>query len=226
MRSFSTAILLLTLAWLDCARARADEPALDEATLVAGLKELLHAAVRGAAARAGRRDGYRRDPALRLAIPRELDPMVRGLRRAGLRGPVEEFELALNRTAESAAGEAAPLLDAAIEVLAFPDARALARGPDAVLTDLLRRTSGEELRTRYAPIVARCLRTSGALPAYQRLVEHWRALEPARPPSFDLEAHATEAALDRLFAAVATEERRIRGDPAARAGSEAPVGER
>jgi hypothetical protein len=209
-------MLLLTLAWLDAAPARADEPELDEATLRAGLEELLHTATRDALARLGRRDGYRGDPALRVAIPSELDAMVRGLRRSGLRRPVEEFELGLNRAAEDAAAGAGPVFAAAIDELAFSDPRALARGPDTAATDLLRRVAGEELRARYAPIVARSLRTTDALPAYQRLALHWRALEPARPPSFDLERYLTDVSLDRLLGAIAAEERRIRTDPAAR----------
>jgi hypothetical protein len=142
--------------------------------------------------------------------------MTRGLRRIGLSRQIDEFELAMNRAAESAAGGAFDVFDAAIGELGFSDARAILGGNETAATDYLRRTASEELEARFAPIVERSMSKTGAVAAYDRLLQHWSALPQSTRPQFDLEAYVTGKTLDGLFRVMGQEERKIRTDPAAR----------
>jgi hypothetical protein len=189
---------------------------LDEPTAIAGLRETLRVAARGAVELTARTDGFFADPAIRIAIPESLRSMTRGLRQIGLRGQIDEFERALNRSAEYAAGEAFDVLAGAIAELRFADARALLGGGDSAATEHLRRSSSEELRARLAPGVARGMRRAGAVQAYERLLQHWRALPQATQPQLDLEDYVAGETLDGLLSVMGAEERRIRSDPGAR----------
>jgi hypothetical protein len=188
----------------------------DAPTAASGLKEALRVSAANAVRQTARTDGYFGNPELRIAVPEELKPMTRGLRRIGLSRQIEEFELAMNRAAESAAGEAFDVFDTAIGALAFSDARALLGGNETAATDYLRRITSEELGARFAPIVERSMSKVGAVAAYDRLLQHWRALPEATRPQFDLQAYVSGKTLDGLFRVMGREERKIRTDPAAR----------
>jgi hypothetical protein len=189
---------------------------MDPATQVSGLKEALRVAARNAAALTSRPDGYYRNPKIRIGVPESLKPMTRGLRQIGLKGPIDEFELAMNRSAESAAGEAFDVFSTAIAQMKVADARAIVGGGQTAATDYLRSTSSEELRLRFAPIVHRGMEKAGAVQAYERLLQHWRALPLATDPGLDLDAYVTDEALKGLFTMMGEEERKIRTDPSAR----------
>jgi hypothetical protein len=211
---------------------------LDAPTALAGLKEGLRASARSGVAKASRIDGYFANPAIRIPVPESAKAMARGLRQMGLKGPVQEFELALNRAAESAAGEAVDVLDGAIEELKVGDAREILGAGGTAATEYFRRTASEEVRARFAPIARRGMRRAGLVQAYDRLLQHWRAMPEAEPPQLDLEEYVADEALDGLFALMAEEERRLRTYPAARTSdllrrafgappaSQAPVGQR
>jgi len=189
----------------------------DPALQIAGLKEALRVAARNAVALTSRPDGYYRNPEIRIAVPGSLKPMTRGLRQIGLKGPIGEFELAMNRSAENAAGEAFEVFSTAIAELKVADARAIVGGGATAATDYLRGASSEELRLRFAPIVRRGMEKAGAVQAYERLLQHWRALPGATDPGLDLDAYVTDEALAGLFKMMGEEERKIRSDPSARA---------
>jgi hypothetical protein len=207
----------------------------DEPTAAAALREALGAGAREAVALAARTDGFYGNPRIRIPLPESLRPLARGLRSMGMKRPVEEFELAMNRSAEHAAGEALDVLAGAIASLKLTDARAILRGGDTAGTDYLRRTTTEELRERFAPIVRRGMRQVGLVQSYERLVEHWRALPGAAQPQLDLESYVTDETLDGLYLEIAEQERRVRREPAARTTAllervfgalDAPVGQR
>ena len=189
----------------------------DPATQAAGLKEALRIAARNAAALSARPDGYYRNPKIRIPLPEAARPMAHGLRAIGMKGPLQEFELAMNRSAESAAGEAFDVFSSAIAELKVADARAIVGGGATAATDYLRSTSSEELRLRFAPIVHRGMEKAGAAQAYERLLQHWRSLPNAADPGLDLDAYVTDEALEGLFKVMGEEESKIRSDPSARA---------
>ena len=187
-----------------------------DATIAAGLEEALQIGAERSVSRVGRPGGFLDDPRVRIPLPPQLDKLGRGLRALGFDGAVDDLEVAMNRAAERAAREAQGPLVAAVTGLRIADARTILSGPDDAATQYLRRTSGDALRERFAPVVASAMRGTGVHRAYEELRSRNRALALLGDPTVDLERYVTEETLDGLFTLIRDEEQRIRNDPAAR----------
>ncbi len=189
---------------------------LDQDTVVAGLKEALRVGSGNAVDSTSRVDGYLGNPAIRIPLPDELSGMAKALRTVGLGARVDELEVAMNRAAERAAGEAADVFLAGIRDMSFTDAYGILNGGETAATDYFRRTTSDELRRRFQPIVDQKMRQVGLVQLYDELVGRYTSLPFASEPPLDLRAYVTERGLDGLFSVLAQEERRIRTDPSAR----------
>jgi hypothetical protein len=223
-RTLLTAALLAALACAGggtgvddfLARAGVGRRGLSDDTIVAGLKEALEVGTRSAVTRTSRADGYFGNPLIRIGLPDSLDPMAKGLRAVGFGHKMDELELAMNRAAERAAGEATDVFWSAIRQMTFADARAILGGDDTAATDYFDRTTRDELRRRFEPIVSEKMRQVGLVRFYNDLVARYMTLPLTRKPPVDMRSYVTERALDGLFAILGDEERKIRADPGAR----------
>ena len=189
---------------------------LDDSTIVAGLREALHVGTERTVAATSRTDGFWANPRIRIPMPRELSGVAKTLRAAGLGSHVEEFELAMNRAAEQASGTAVDVFWNALKRMTWTDARGILDGDDTAATEFFRRTTGDELRARFQPIVAAKMSELGYLRKYDELVSMYAALPLTTKPAFRPEDYVTDRALDGLFTILGDEEKRIREDPAAR----------
>ena len=187
-----------------------------EATIAAGLKEALQIGAERSVTRAARPGGFLDDPHVRIPLPASVENVARGLRAVGFDGTVDDFEQAMNRSAERAARAAQEPLVEAVARLTFHDAYAIWRGPDDAATQALRAQSEPELRQRLAPAVAAAMRANEVQRAYDELRERNRVLALLPDPRVDLERHVTDETLDGLFTLIGDEESRIRNEPAAR----------
>jgi hypothetical protein len=189
---------------------------LDEGTIARGLRQALEVGTRRAVSRTAVEDGFLGNQRIRIPVPESLEPMASALRRFGLGAQVDELEVAMNRAAERAAGEAADVLLAAVRSMTLADARQILEGGDTAATEYFRRTTRAELRTRFEPIVAEKMQAVGLARLYDGLVARYEALPIPKQPAPDLQEYVTDRALDGLFTSLAEEEQRIRADPAAR----------
>jgi len=196
--------------------ARGESGRSSQAAIAAGLAETLQVAARRTVGRTARDGGFRDHARIRVRVPGELDGMVAALRPMGMGGPMNVLELAMNRAAERAAGQALPVFDEAIAGLRFDDAAAVLKGPEDAATRALRAQAGAELGRRLTPIVEESMRQVGLLQAYDQLLERYRGLPSYRDPGLDLLDYVTRSTLDGLFLILAEEERRIRSEPDAR----------
>lgn len=191
---------------------------LDESTVASGLKEALRVGAERTVETTSRVDGYLGNDVIRIPLPDELDSMARALRTVGMGAKVDELEVAMNRAAEQAAGEALDVFWAGIREMSVRDAWDILNGPEDAATRYFRRTTGEALRARFEPIVDEKMTAVGLVQLYDEATARYRALPfsqvAGQPP--ELRGHVTERALDGLFTVLAEEEARIRRDPAAR----------
>jgi len=190
--------------------------ATSESTVVAGLKEALAVGTRNAVAITSREGGYLDDPSIRIGLPGALDKLAKGLRAVGFRSQVDALELAMNRAAEQAAGEAADVFVAAIRQMTFPDALAILDGGDTAATEYFERTTRPELEVRFEPIVSEKMGRVGVVQRYDALLRRYRSIPFTQSPSLDIRRYVTNRALDGLFTVLGEQERKIRTDPAAR----------
>lgn len=190
-----------------------------ESRTVSGLKEALRIGTQNAVNRTSRTDGYLSNDLIRIELPKSLQTMARGLRTVGFGDQIDEVEVAMNRAAEQAAGEAVDIFWDGIRQMTFADAHAILTGGETAATDYFERTTRAPLRKRFEPIVDDKLKQVGLVRQYDDLVGRYTALPFTNKPEFDIRDYVTDKALDGLFLVLGEEERRIRTDPSARVTS-------
>jgi len=230
----TVAALLAALLWIGCAggtgvaeidrvldgarEASGASGALDEATVIAGLRDALRVGTDRAVTSTSRLDGFLANELIRIHTPDSLTTMTRTLRTVGFGRQVDELEVAMNRAAEQAAGEATSVFWNGIREMSIRDGWEILNGGDTAATDYFRRTTSDDLRSRFSPIVEQKMSAVGLVQLYDELVGRYEAIPLAslggQPP--DLRAHVTDGALSGLFTVLGQEEARIRREPAAR----------
>jgi hypothetical protein len=190
--------------------------ALTDGTIASGLRQALEVGTRNAVSRTSGEDGFFGNPLIRIAMPESLDKMATGLRAIGFGSQVDELELAMNRAAEQAAGEATDVFWSAIKQMTFADVRAIWQGDATAATDFFERTTRDELYGRFQPIVDEKMGQVGLARLYDDLSARYTALPFTSEPPVDMRSYVTDRALDGLFTVLGEEEQKIREDPGAR----------
>jgi hypothetical protein len=183
-----------------------------------GLKEALNKGVRFAVDSLGKQDGYLGDPRVRIPLPRSLQKVESGLRVAGQGRAVDDFVVSMNRAAEKAVPVAIDVFVDAISQMTFDDARnILFSGRDDSATEFFRRTSEDELRRLFRPIVEDFTQSVGVTQKYKSMIgKYGFAASILGQDATDIDGYVTEKALDGLFLLIADEERKIRRNPVGR----------
>lgn len=137
----------------------------------------------------------------------------------GLEGQVDQIVTTLNRAAEDAAGEAAPIFLNAIKNMTVNDGFEILNGGEGAATRYLKRQTTDELMVAFSPVVENSINKV-------KLTEYWNPVasrynQAVRftgddPVEDDLNKYVTERAIDGLFIVVEEEENKIRKDPKAR----------
>jgi hypothetical protein len=192
------------------------EQGLTENEIVDGLKEALEIGTSKAVTLVSKKNGYLKNPKIKIPLPENVRKAENFLRSIGLGSQVDEFELSMNRAAERAAPKAKSIFWDAIKKMSFSDARQILKGPDDAATQYFRQKTATQLQDEFKPIVNQAMSEVGATQLYQSLDRKIRTLPFAKSLSFDLDQYVTGKALDGLFSMLATEEKKIRQDPAAR----------
>lgn len=189
--------------------------ALDEATVADGLREALRIGSERAADRTSQPGGFL-DSVIRIPIPDKLEKATDAMRTIGLGREVDEFEVAMNRAAERAAGETADVFAAVVRGMTIADAFEILRGEPTAATEYFRSRTENDLRARFQPIVQEKMADVGIYESYNELVERIERIPLIDPPSLDIDDYVTAEALDGLFHELGEEERKIREDPVKR----------
>ena len=181
-----------------------------------GLKEALHIGTGNAVETVSRKDGYYRNPVIRILLPESVQKVEKVLRIAGFGPKVDEFDLSMNRAAERAAPKAKSLFWEAIKKIRFADVWNILSGRENEATLYLKDKTYTRLQAAFKPIVHNAMSEVGVTRSYQDLEHTVRAIPFTDMLSFDLDQYVTDKALDGLFHMLAEEEARIRKDPVAR----------
>ncbi|MEQ8232204.1 MAG: DUF4197 domain-containing protein [Gammaproteobacteria bacterium] len=191
--------------------------ALSQSEIADGLRAALGQGVRNAVDQLGREGGFLDNAKLRIPVPKHLRLVEQGLRGLGRDELADDFVASMNHAAERAVPAAADVFAGAVSRMTMDDARAILDGGDTAATDFLRRSSHDDLKARFAPIVDSAMREVGVTRAYQDMVERaGPAASLVDTSALDLTGHVSEGALEGLYAVIGAEERRIRENPAAR----------
>jgi len=197
---------------------------------IAGLKEALSVGVGNAVVSLGKQNGYFANQALKILLPPEAGIIIDNIKLIpGGQSLVEDVVLRLNRAAEDAVSEAAPIFASAIKDMTILDATNILFGNKDAATAYFRKNTYNRLVAAYAPKINTSLGKNivGGISA----AGSWNTLSSAyntvansiigkaanlTPVNEDLGAYVTGKALDGLFLTLANEEAKIRENPLAR----------
>jgi hypothetical protein len=184
--------------------------------IVNGLKEALTVGSNNSAAAASKVDGYYKHPVIKIPFPPEAKEMEDRLRSIGMNKQVDDFVMTMNRAAEEAAKEAAPVFVNAVKQMTITDGVKILKGKDDEATQYLKRTTSVELKGKFQPIVKRAIDKVQVTSYWNPLASAYDKIPFVTKVNPNLEDYVTQKALDGLFYLVAQEELKIRKDPVAR----------
>lgn len=181
-----------------------------------GLKEALIKGISEGSASASQLNGYLGNPQIKIPFPPDVQKVEDKLRSIGLDKQVDQFIETLNRGAEEAAKEAKPIFVTAIRSMTIQDAWNILKGEDDAATQYLVRTTSDQLRGKFQPVIGNALDKTNATKYYGDIINTYNKVPFVDKVDPDLENYATQKALDGLFFLIAKEEQKIREDPLAR----------
>lgn len=184
--------------------------------VVSGLKEALTVGSNKSSAQASKADGFYKNPAIKIPFPPEAKQMESTLKGIGMTKQVDKFTMQLNRAAELAAKDAAPIFVNAIKSMSIADGFTILKGPNNAASTYLKDKTNAELTAKFKPIVASALKKVAITKYWNPLVTTYNKVPGAKKQNPNLEAYVTQRAIEGLFKLVADEELKIRKDPASR----------
>ena len=184
--------------------------------VASGLKEALINGISEGSDQASKVDGYFKNSKIKIPFPPDVQRVETKLRQIGLDKEVDRFIMTLNRGAEEAAKEAKPIFVSAIKSMTIQDAWGILKGEDDAATQYLTRTTSDQLKLKFQPIVESALNKTNATRYYTDIVSTYNKIPFVDKADPDLNNYATNKAIEGLFYLVAQEEKKIREDPLAR----------
>jgi hypothetical protein len=203
---------------------------LTEGDIIEGLKEALTVGAKNAAERLASENGYYSDPQVKIPLPEEAMVIVENIGRIpGGDKLIENVILSINRAAEDAAREVAPVFVGAVTRMTIADGYDILHGDDDAATEYLRNSTWNELYSLYKPKITASTEREivagiSAQQSWLTLTEKWNMMANSiagrlagfNPVTTDLDDFLTRKALEGVFLKIADEELKIRKEVSAR----------
>ncbi|HVZ97298.1 MAG TPA: DUF4197 domain-containing protein [Chitinophagaceae bacterium] len=183
--------------------------------IVSGLKEALSIGAQKSGDKLSATDGFYKDAVVKILLPEQVRNVENKMRMLGFGKLIDNAELSLNRAAEDASKQAAPIFLDAIKKMTVTDALNILRGSDTAATSYLRKTTTPELTTAFRPVIEQSLAKTDANKYWKDVFTTYNKFSK-NPVDTDINSYVTGKALNGLFYYVAQEEIGIRKNPAER----------
>jgi len=204
--------------------------ALTEADVISGLKEALVTGAKNSATRLAAENGYYGDALIKIPLPDEAKMIVENISKIpGGDKLIEDVVLRINRAAEDAAKEVAPIFVNSITSMSISDAFNILNGADNAATIYLRNTTYDQLYQLYKPKIMastekKIIGNISTKESWNTLTSKWNTVANSiagkiaglKPVSTDLDDFLTTKALSGMFLKVEGEELKIRKEVSAR----------
>ncbi len=184
-----------------------------------GLKDALTQGAQIAVKQLGKPGGFSNNEDVRIELPGKLGKAAQTMKMMGMGAQVDELEASMNKAAEAAVPQAQALLVDAVKKMTVTDAKSILSGPNDAATQYLNKTSREQIRAKFLPIVKQATDKVGVAQQYNAFAGQAAAFGVVDAKSANVENYVTEQALDGLFKMIAEQEAGIRENPAAAATS-------
>ncbi|WP_212629807.1 DUF4197 domain-containing protein [Pseudomonas sp. KB-10] len=182
-----------------------------------GLKDALIQGAQVAVKQLGTPGGFSNNPDVRIELPGKLGKAAKTMKMMGMGAQVDQLEASMNKAAEAAVPQAQALLVDAVKKMTVADAKAILSGPQDSATQYLNKSSREQIRARFLPIVKQATDQVGLAQQYNAFAGQAASFGVVDAKSSTVESYVTEQALDGLFEMIAKQEANIRQNPAAAA---------
>lgn len=184
-----------------------------------GLKDALAQGAQVAVQQLGTPGGFSNNDAVRIELPGKLGKAAKTMKMMGMGAQLEELEAGMNQAAEAAVPQAQAILVDAVKRMTVSDAKAILAGGEDSATQYLDRSSREQIRSSFLPIVKQATDRIGLAQQYNSLASQASAFGVVDRQSASVESYVTEQALNGLFKMIAEQEASIRQNPAGAATS-------
>ncbi len=184
-----------------------------------GLREALVKGAQVAVEALGKQDGFFGNGKVKIPLPESAQKVEKVMRQFGMGKQADELILTLNRAAEAAVPEAKALLVDSVKKMSVQDAKAILTGGQDSATQYFKRTTSDQLRAKFLPIVKKATAKVQLAQKYDEYAEKGVKFGLVKKEDANLDSYVTQKALDGLFVMVAEEEARIRKNPAEAATS-------
>ncbi|MDD5569865.1 MAG: DUF4197 domain-containing protein [Bacteroidales bacterium] len=193
-----------------------DNKPLTNTEVIKGLKEALSVGTNNSAKKVSAIDGYFKNPLIKILLPPEAVKMEKTLRGMGMGQQVDKCILTLNRAAEEAAKQAAPIFLNAITQLTITDGMNILKGANNAATQYLKSKTINDLKAKFKPVVRNALQKVQITKYWNPLMTKYNKIPMVQKINPNLEDYVTNKALEGLFKTIEGEELKIRKDPLAR----------
>ncbi len=189
---------------------------LSNTDIVSGLKEALNVGAKNASNQLAVKDGFFKNAAIKILLPKEVQQVEVALRKAGLGTLVDDAIVKMNRAAEDASKKAAPIFVNAITSITINDGLSILTGANNAATTYLQSKTTASLTQAFRPSIENSLNKVGAVTAWKKVFDAYNKIPLVNKKiNSDLTGYVTERALSGLFTTIAQEELKIRTNPAA-----------
>lgn len=161
----------------------------------------------------GKKDGFMGNPKVRIDLPESLRKAEKVARKFGFAKQTDELVEAMNRAAEAAVAQAKPILVSAIKNMTLRDAKDILFGPTDAATQYFKRTTSDELATRFRPIIKNATAKVALVDKYNAFAGQAAQFGLLDAKDADLDNYVMVKAMDGLFMMIAEQEKTIRADP-------------
>jgi hypothetical protein len=190
---------------------------LSNADIVQALKDALNQGTNKSVSRASAVDGFNKNPKIHIPFPPAVQNVKDWAIKFGLQSQVDKFEETLNRAAETASKDAAPIFIDAIKNMTVSDGLSILKGADTAATHFLRVNCTAPLNVKFKPTVHSATEKVELTKYWTPITSAYNKVPGHTAVNTDLDQYVCDRGIDGLFKLIGEEEAQIRTNPAARA---------
>ncbi len=241
MQKVSVLIIVLSILWLNspaqlsklAGKIVSKTSQLSNTEITDGLKEALKIGTDSATAHLSAVDGYLKDAAVKIGLPSEAKPITDNIAIIpGGSDLIAEIVVRINRVAENAAKDAAPIFTRAIQEMDLANAMQILKGSENAATIYFEQKTSKQLSDLYRPKIQESLNKNlvagvSTQQSWSDITKTWNQIADSpigkmtgmKSVAINLEDYILQQALKGLFLKIAEREKMIRTDVKARSSS-------
>ncbi len=193
------------------------KPGLSTDDIANGLKEALQKGAQTGTQKLSSTGGFLENAALKIIMPPEAQKIESTLRKLGFNKLVDDMIVTMNRAAEDACKTAIPIFTSAIKEMTITDGINILRGSDTSATAYLRTKTNIALTQSFSPIIKTSLDKVNATKNWEKIITTYNSIPLiGKKMNPDLVGYVTDKSLSGIYTEIASQEKDIRANPAAR----------